>query len=214
MLRGGTMGIGLLRWPIGQALPITPQLNQTRIAELAKMFIEPEKEGYNIAKDLDSDYVVPYLVGQRFPGANGTSFYALGSGGDESKKQWFIRIGGFNEMDYLEEDGFTPTPKFWNDTLLGKMIPFTPQAYASIQGGQLAGIQPVYQPGTIALYTQDLKFPLSEQPDQPFSLVYASPSLYLIRRALSLVYWFIRLIRTISLNQCQLRIEIEQYQYS
>ena len=37
-------------------------------------------------------------------------------------------------MDYLEEDGFTPTPKFWNDTLLGKMIPFTPQAYASIPG--------------------------------------------------------------------------------
>ena len=151
-------------------------INQTRIAELAKMFIEPEKEGYEIAKELDSDYVVLYLVGQRFPGAYGTSFYTLGSGGDESKKQWFIRIGGFNEMDYLEQDGFTPTPKFWNNTLLGKLIPYSPQAYASIQGGQLAGIQPVYQPGTIALYTQDLKFPLSEQPDQPFSLVYASPS--------------------------------------
>lgn len=151
-------------------------INQTRIAELAKMFIEPEKEGYEIAKELDSDYVVLYLVGQRFPGANGTSFFTLGSGGDESKKQWFIRIGGFNEMDYLEEDGFTPTPMFWNNTLLGKLIPYSPQAYASIQGGQLAGIQPVYQPGTIALYTQDLKFPLSEQPDQPFSLVYASPS--------------------------------------
>ena len=151
-------------------------INQTRIAELAKMFIEPEKEGYDIAKELDSDYVVLYLVGQRFPGANGTSFYTLGSGGDESKKQWFIRIGGFNEMDYLEQDGFTPTPKFWNDTLLAKLIPFEPQAYASIEGGQLAGIQPVYQPGTIALYTQDLKYPLSEQPDQPFSLAYASPS--------------------------------------
>jgi dolichyl-diphosphooligosaccharide---protein glycosyltransferase len=151
-------------------------INQTRIAELAKMFIEPEKEGYDIAKDLHSDYVVLYLVGQRFPGANGSSFYTLGSGGDESKKQWFIRIGGFNEMEYLEQDGFTPTPKFWNDTLLGKLIPFEPQAYASIQGGQLAGIQPVYQPGTIALYTQDLKYPLTEEPDQPFSLVYASPS--------------------------------------
>jgi dolichyl-diphosphooligosaccharide---protein glycosyltransferase len=151
-------------------------INQTRIAELAKMFIEPEIDGYEIAKELDSDYVVLYLVGQRFPGANGSSFYTLGSGGDESKKQWFIRIGGFNEMEYLEQDGFTPTPKFWNDTLLGKLIPFEPQAYASIQGGQLAGIQPAYQPGTIALYTQNLKYPLSEQPDQPFSLVYASPS--------------------------------------
>jgi dolichyl-diphosphooligosaccharide--protein glycosyltransferase len=151
-------------------------INQTRIAELAKMFIEPEKEGYEIAKNLDSDYIVLYLVGQRFPGGNGTSFYTLGSGGDESKKQWFIRIGGFNEPDYLEQDGFTPTPMFWNDTLLGKLIPFTPQAYASIQGGQLAGIQPIYQPGTIALYTADLKYPFSEQADQPFSLVYASPS--------------------------------------
>jgi dolichyl-diphosphooligosaccharide---protein glycosyltransferase len=151
-------------------------INQTRIAELAKMFIEPEKEGYDIAKELDADYVVLYLVGQRFPGGNGTSFYTLGSGGDESKKQWFIRIGGFNENEYLEQDGFTPTPKLWNDTLLGKLIPFEPQAYASIQGGQLAGIQPGYQPGTIALYNQDLKYPLTEQPDQPFSLAYASPS--------------------------------------
>lgn len=151
-------------------------INQTRIAELAKMFIEPEKEGYEIAKDLHSDYVVLYLVGQRFPGGNGSSFYTLGSGGDESKKQWFIRIGGFNENEYLEQDGFTPTPKFWNDTLLGKLIPFEPQAYASIQGGQLSGIQPTYQPGTIGLYTRDLKYPLTEQPEQPFSLVYASPS--------------------------------------
>src|SRR5688500_11912460 len=127
------------------------------------MFIEPEKEGYEIAKALDSDYELLYLVGQRFPGANGTHFYTLASGEDESKKQWFILIGGFNEMDYLELVGFTPTPMFWNNTLLGKLIPYSPQAYASIQGGQLAGIQPVYQPGTIALYTQDLKFPLSEQ---------------------------------------------------
>jgi dolichyl-diphosphooligosaccharide---protein glycosyltransferase len=151
-------------------------INQTRIADIAKMFIEPEREGYEIAKELHSDYIVLYLVGQRFPGGNGTSFYTLGSGGDESKKQWFIRIGGFNEPEYLEQDGFTPTPKFWNDTLLGKLMPLTPQAYASIQGGQLAGIQPTYQPGTIALYTGDLKYPPSEEADQPFSLVYASPS--------------------------------------
>lgn len=151
-------------------------INQTRIAELARMFIEPENEGYEIAKDLNSDYVVLYLVGQRFPGGNGSSFYTLGSGGDESKKQWFIRIGGFNENQFLEQDGFTPTPLFWNNTLLGKLIPFEPQAYASIQGGQLSGIQPAYQPGTIGLYTRELKYPPIEQSDQPFSLVYASPS--------------------------------------
>ena len=121
-------------------------INQTRIAELAKMFIEPEKEGYEIAKELDSDYVVLYLVGQRFPGANGTSFYTLGSGGDESKKQWFIRIGGFNEMDYLEQDGFTPTPKFWNDTLLGKLIPLVHRHMLRFREANLQGFSQYINP--------------------------------------------------------------------
>ena len=95
-------------------------INQTRIATIAKMFIDQKEGGTKVAHDLKADYILLYIVGQRFSGVNGTSFYTLGSGGDESKKQWFMRIGGFDENNYLEQDGFTPNPRFWNTTLLGQ----------------------------------------------------------------------------------------------
>jgi dolichyl-diphosphooligosaccharide--protein glycosyltransferase len=151
-------------------------INQTRIATLAKMFIDDQEGGIKIAQDLKADYVLVYLVAQRFPGLNTTSFYTLGNGGDESKKQWFIRIGGFDESNYLEQDGITPTPRFWNSTLLGKLIPFTPATYASFQNGMLTNIQNNYMPGTIGLYAKDIKFPPNGTADQPLSLAYASPS--------------------------------------
>lgn len=152
-------------------------INQTRIATIAKMFIDQKENGVKIAQDLKADYIIVYVVGQRFSGVNGTAFYTLGSGGDESKKQWFMRIGGFDETNYLQADGFTATPRFWNTTFLGQMIPFTPQAYASFQGGQLTNLQPDYRPGTVALYVKHIKFPVGNNPaNQPLSLVYSSPS--------------------------------------
>jgi dolichyl-diphosphooligosaccharide---protein glycosyltransferase len=151
-------------------------INQTRIAALAKMFIDDPEGGIKIAQDLKSDYILIYLVAQRFPGLNTTSFYTLGNGGDESKKQWFMRIGGFDERNYVEQDGVTPTPRFWNATLLGKLMPFTPVAYASFQNGMLTNIQQNYAPGTLGLYAKDIKFPSNGTTNQPLSLVYASPS--------------------------------------
>jgi dolichyl-diphosphooligosaccharide--protein glycosyltransferase len=151
-------------------------INQTRIATIAKMFIDQKEGGTKVAHDLKADYILLYIVAQRFSGVNGTSFYTLGSGGDESKKQWFMRIGGFDENNYLEQDGFTPNPRFWNTTLVGQLIPYKPQAYASVQNGQLTGLQPEYKPGTIALYTKDIKYPQNGPSNQPFSLVYSSDS--------------------------------------
>jgi dolichyl-diphosphooligosaccharide--protein glycosyltransferase len=143
---------------------------------LAKMFIDDPEGGIKIAQDLKSDYILIYLVAQRFPGLNTTSFYTLGNGGDESKKQWFMRIGGFDERNYVEQDGVTPTPRFWNATLLGKLMPFTPVAYASFQNGMLTNIQQDYAPGTLGLYAKDIKFPANGTANQPLGLVYASPS--------------------------------------
>ena len=147
-------------------------LNQTRIQTIAKMFIDKPEDGIKVARQLKSDYILLYIVGQRLAGATGTPFYTLGSGGDESKKQWFIRIGGFDESKYLEQDGLTPTPSFWNTTLLGQLIPFTVDAYASRTGN----IQQQYSPGTIALYSKHVKYPANGGIHQPFDLVYASPS--------------------------------------
>jgi len=146
-------------------------INQTRIATIAKMFMDQTENGLKIARDLKGDYIVVYIVGQRFSGVNNSEVYVLGNGGDESKKQWFIRIGGFDENRYLEQDGFTPTPFFWNSTLLGQLIPFTPVSYI-LNGAPSSE----YQPGATAIYEKDIKYPENGNEDQPLKLVYASDS--------------------------------------
>jgi dolichyl-diphosphooligosaccharide---protein glycosyltransferase len=151
-------------------------INQTRIQTIAKMLMSEQETATQIAQDLKADYILVYIVADRHNGPNGNSFYTLGSGGDESKKQWFMKIGGFNERDYVEDDGFTPTANFWNNTLLGKLIPFTPISYASFGNGMLTNIQPEYSSGTIALNLKDIKYPINGTSDQPYKLVYASPS--------------------------------------
>jgi dolichyl-diphosphooligosaccharide---protein glycosyltransferase len=151
-------------------------INQTRIQTIAKMLMSEQETATQIAHDLKADYILVYIVADRHNGPNGNSFYTLGSGGDESKKQWFMKIGGFNERDYVEDDGFTPNSNFWNNTLLGKLIPFTPISYASFGNGMLTNIQPEYSSGTIALNLKDIKYPLNATSDLPFKLVYASPS--------------------------------------
>jgi dolichyl-diphosphooligosaccharide--protein glycosyltransferase len=140
------------------------------------MFIEKPADSIKIARQLKADYILVYIVAQRLASASPNSLYTLGNGGDESKKQWFIRIGGFDENKYLEPDGVTPTPLFWNATFLGQLIPFTVQGYAS-----RTNIQSQYSPGTIAIYTEDIKYPQNSvnrttTNSQPLNLVYASPS--------------------------------------
>ena len=164
-------------------------LNHTRIQSLAKMFVSDEESGMKIAQDLKADYILVYAVGQvRFYGqlnATGTDaaaaaeripIYTLGQGGDESKKQWFMRIGGFDEANYVEEDGFTPKPQFWNNTLIGKLFPFEPLNYARFGTQGPAEVQETWQPGLVGLYAQNVKYPADGGNDQPLHLVYASPS--------------------------------------
>ena len=163
-------------------------INSTRIETIAKMLISDQESGIKIAQDLKADYIAVYVVAQiRFFGTtNGTAtnsteenvpIYTLGQGGDESKKQWFMRIGGFDENRYIEQDGFTPTPEFWNETLLGRLFPFEPINYASFgPQGQLGRLEPVWQQGLSGLYAQNVKYPADGGSDQPLHLVYSSPS--------------------------------------
>ena len=149
-------------------------INQTRIETIAKMFISPEEKGWKIANDLKSDYILIYVVGQKLPSldpANPSPLYVLGSGGDESKKHWFIRIGGFNESEYVESNGDTPKQKYW-DSLLGKMMPFQTIGFYNPSTGTLS---PTYQPNAIPFYIKDIKYPKGNT-SEPLSLVYASKS--------------------------------------
>jgi dolichyl-diphosphooligosaccharide---protein glycosyltransferase len=162
-------------------------LNHTRIQTIARMFVSDEESAMKIVQDLKADYLVVYVVGQvQFYGqtnTNGTeaggerlSIYTLGQGGDESKKQWFMRIGGFDEANYIEEDGFTPKPEFWNNTLIGKLFPFEPLYYASFGAQGPSEIQETWKPGLVGLYAQNVKYPADGGNDQPLHLVYTSPS--------------------------------------
>ncbi|HJS82573.1 MAG TPA: peptidylprolyl isomerase, partial [Nitrososphaera sp.] len=161
-------------------------INSTRIKELAKMFVSDEQTGLKIAQDLRADYILVYSVAQiRFIGqTNNTEtgapeqvpVYTLGQGGDESKKQWFMRIGDFDETLYIERDGFTPKPAFWNNTLLGKLFPFEPLYYASFGPQGPTNIQERWSQGLVGLYSQNIKYPEDGPSDQPLHLVYASSS--------------------------------------
>ncbi|MBA3977102.1 MAG: peptidylprolyl isomerase [Nitrosopumilus sp.] len=149
-------------------------INQTRIESIAKMFISPEEEGLKIANNLKADYILVYVVGQKLPAFDPNSnspIFVLGTGGDESKKHWFIKIGGFDAKDYLESNGETPKQKYW-DSLLGHMMPFKSIGYFNPTNGIVA---PEYQPNSIPFYVKDIKYPKGNS-SLPLTLEYASKS--------------------------------------
>lgn len=148
-------------------------INSTRIATLAKMFMSPERQGIEIAKSLKADYICIFVVGQKIEDQQVGKVYLLGGGGDESKKQWFIRIGRFNITTFLYEDEFTPKDQFWRNTLLGKMMPFSLQNYID-QSGKLVG--PNYERGRQALYKYEMKYQ-ADGDDLPIQLAFASSSI-------------------------------------
>jgi dolichyl-diphosphooligosaccharide--protein glycosyltransferase len=157
-------------------------INQTRIETIAKMFSADEQSGLKIAQDLQADYIVVYVVGQKMfesqPGGGGEDVpvYALGQGGEESKKNWIMRIAGYDESKYIENDGFTPKNTFWQSTFLGKLIPFEGLNYVQISGGALTGNEEAYRQGLTRVYSQNVKYPAEGGADQPLHLAYASPS--------------------------------------
>lgn len=154
-------------------------INQGRIATISKMFLSPEQDGIQIAKDLHVDYILIFIVAQRV-NHSGHYYYLLGNGGDESKLQSFIHIGGFTQSNFLESDYYTPKPSFWNGTLLGKLIPFIPKGYAiynNVEEQQRqTSILHEYVPYAYALYSKQLKYPMQSKGEDNLSLVYSSNS--------------------------------------
>lgn len=158
-------------------------LNQTRIESVAKMFIGDQEAGAQIAQDLDVDYVMVYVVAQKaLTGTAGDEsgtqvpLYTLGQGGDESKKQWIMRIAGYNETRYLEGDGFTGKSTFWQSTLLGKLMPYEPLNYVLFgPNNDIVNVRETYQSGFVQIHSKNVKYPPGDE-DQPFSLVYSSSS--------------------------------------
>ena len=142
------------------------------IQNLAKMLMSSPEYGWQMLRDMQADYVVVFVSGQRLAVDNeDQALYVLQGGGDESKKQWFIRIAEEPLTQYLQSDGITGTDYFWNDTLLGKMFPFTTLAYINFQTNEQSA---TYQPGFTPIYVKDIKYTFDS--NDPLRLVYTSPS--------------------------------------
>ena len=93
-------------------------------------------------------------------------------GGDESKTFWFLKIADLNVFDYYNPELSGYSDKFWDETLLGKLIPFTHVLYVDPDNPELQS--ETYKPGYTSIYVKNIKFPMNE--DGPFQLVYVPPS--------------------------------------
>ena len=145
-------------------------IDSKQIQKVAKILVSSPDEAWNMLQETGSDYVVIFVAGQKFQTTDENLLYLLEGGGDESKKMWFMKIAGVPIEKYLHSDGFSGTDYFWNETLLGKMIPFSLVAYTHPNNQ----IFPTYVPGFIGIYTNDIKYP--EDGNGPLKLVYASSS--------------------------------------
>jgi dolichyl-diphosphooligosaccharide--protein glycosyltransferase len=122
---------------------------------------------------LDADYVLINLTAEKLSVENIIPMYTLQqNGGDETKAFWFIKIADLSILDYYNPGLESYTDKFWNETLLGKLIPFTPLIY--VDPDNTTNQSETFEPGYTAVYVKDIKFP--SEGDGPFQLVYASPS--------------------------------------
>jgi len=147
-------------------------LIDSRIKHMAEIFLSSPDEGWNMLNEWGADYVVVFVAAERLENYSnsGQRLYVLGTGGDETKAPWFIRIAELPIQEYLYSDFFTVNNNFFNNTLLGKMIPYTPIAYYD-QITQQSWTE--FKPGFHPIYVEDVKY--SSGNNTPLKLVHSSP---------------------------------------
>ena len=152
------------------------QYDVDRASKYPTLFDYWESEVYAlppILTGLDADYIIVNLAVKKLSAENVMDLYTLEQkGGDETKAFWFIKIADLRVLDYYQRDLKSYTDKFWDETLLGHLIPFTPIAYIDPDNTELQS--KTFKPGYLAIYVKDIKFPT--EGDGPFQLVYVSPS--------------------------------------
>ena len=130
---------------------------------------------------MGGDYVLIQIAAVSIRTADGGEpLYHFGDkGGDAEKAFWMMKIADLDIRDYYNPDGKSFSDKFWNETTLGKLIPFTPLAYVNFETGEQSLTWT--QNTDTAVYVRDVKYPSMEDPEEyvksePFKLVYVSPS--------------------------------------
>ncbi len=151
-------------------------LNATRIATIANMFMNKPADGIHLASsNLRADYILIYVVARPISIENNT-YYVLGYGGDESKAPVFMTLAGLDGRKYIMQNGFSA--EFWNSTLIGTLIPFTPVGYTLFEERPMS-LYKDYKSGAFPVYSKDIKYPRntnSMKLKEPLSIVYTSDS--------------------------------------
>ena len=152
------------------------RVNPGTIEQYSTLFDYYESEVYvlpPIITGLDADYVIINLVVEKLPAENVLDLYVLKQkGGDETKSFWFMKIADLGVHDYYNPELSGYSSKFWNETLLGKLIPFTHILYVDPNNPEIQS--ETYKQGYTSIYVKDIKFP--SDGDGPFQLVYVPPS--------------------------------------
>jgi len=146
--------------------------NHTRIENIAQTLLSSPDDAWKNLQEMKADYVVVFVVGQRIDQGQNEPLYILSGGGDESKKSWFMRIAGEPVQKYVQPDGITGTDYFWNETLLGKLFPFSTIAYVDTRNTDIQS--QTFRLGLTPVYGKDIKYPTDG--NGPFRYVHGSPS--------------------------------------
>ncbi len=194
-------------------------INGTRISQIGRMLMSNATQAAVIAKQISADpstgqprptYVLLFITGSILPDSSGAQHYILqvpsgsgwftAGGGDESKKQWFIRIGGLNESKYLAcvtpsatcvtSDDFNLTPYAVQSSLFAQLLPFRSDGYivpSVSQGSTSVSFQhqSTYQDGYVGSTPvapfQSFAYPYTPlfgyNSTSTFRLAYVSPSI-------------------------------------
>ena len=195
-------------------------LNSTRIAQVGQLLMSNATQAASMAESMGGGrptYVAIFITGSIFPLTSTSSgstqqYFVLqvpsgggftAGGGDESKKQWFIRIGGLNESQYLDCSGTSPgeltpagqpcttvddfnlTPYAMQNSLFGLLLPFklAGYIYSTTSGGTSSvGFSPTYTFGSngappVEAFSYPSSFNFPTNSSGPFRLAYVSPSL-------------------------------------
>jgi dolichyl-diphosphooligosaccharide--protein glycosyltransferase len=142
-------------------------LSTWQIVNMAKMFLSTPVDSWNMLKEMDADYVLVFLSAQKINDDN--ELYILGGGGDESKVVWFAKIAKLPVEKYLKF-GAMGTNYFNEQTMLGKMIPFTTAVYYNPDTQEYSKI---YKPGFFEIVSKNIEY---DSDNDPLKLVYSSPS--------------------------------------
>jgi len=142
------------------------------IQKMAQMFLSTPDDAWLMLNEMDADYVLVYVVGQKVPSDGDIPLYLLGGGGDENKMQWFMRIAGVPTGLFLLPDNKHGNDFFWDNTVLGKMFPFSSVVFYNPNNSLQSE---TYRHGYVPIYEKDIKFP--SDGNGPLKLAYESDSL-------------------------------------